>query len=57
MAKLLNKLAPYTAMKVSIIDWLLQSMPESTKKIVIGRILAKHVPNVHVHANPKRKLI
>ncbi len=55
MAKLLNKLAPTTSAKLAIINWLLASMPDSTKRLVIGRVLAKHTPTLHLHLNPKRK--
>lgn len=55
MAKLLNKLFWHTSAKLAVINWLLASMPESTKRIVIDRVLAKHMPKVHIHSNPKRK--
>jgi hypothetical protein len=55
MAKLLNKLFWHTSAKLAVINWLLASMPESTKRIVIDRVLAKQLPKLHIHSNPKRK--
>jgi hypothetical protein len=55
MAKILNKLFWATSAKLAVINWLLDSMPESTKRIVIGRVLARQIPETHLHGNPKKK--
>lgn len=55
MSKILDKLFWTTAAKLAVINWLIVSMPESTKKIVLGRLLAKHLPMFHLHLNPRKE--
>lgn len=55
MTKLINKLFPFVPMKVAIINAILATMPDSTKEIVLDRVIAKQLPKKHLHGNPKRK--
>jgi len=55
MAKLLDKLAPFTSMKLAIIKWLLDSMPVSTRIIVIDRAIAAKLPKMHIKYRPNQR--
>ena len=55
MAKILNKLAPTTSMKLAVINWLLDSMPESTKLIVLQRVIAGKLPKYCIGMRPYQK--
>ena len=60
MKKLINFLAPFTPMKVAIINAILATMPDSTKEIVLDRVIARQLSDYHLglkpyKKNPKRK--
>ena len=52
---LIRKFAPFLGMRFAMIDAALSGVSEPTKKILLGRILAKHYPTAHLHGNPKKK--
>ena len=56
MKKLINFLAPFTPMKVAIINAILATMPDSTKEIVLDRVIAKQLKGKHIHTESERKL-
>ena len=53
---LIRKFAPFLGMRFAMIDATLSGMSEPTKKILLGRILAKHCPTAHLHLNPHKKI-
>ena len=55
MTRLLNFLAPFTSTKIAIINALLSTMPDSTKELVLDRVIAKQLPKKHIHSNPHKK--
>lgn len=55
MAKLLDKLFWHTGLKLKVINWLLDSMPEHTKIIVLDRAIAKQLPDMHIGYKPYKK--
>lgn len=55
MAKLLNKLAPFTSAKLAVINWLIESMPTSTRLIVYQRSIAKHLPMMCIGYKPYQR--
>jgi hypothetical protein len=54
MKFLLRHFAPFPSMKVSIINALLCGLSDTSKTRIIGMVLAKSMPQYHIHKNPKR---
>lgn len=50
--------APFTSMRLAIINACLSGMSDMAKRIMLGRVLAKSMPRYHIklrpyHLNPK----
>jgi hypothetical protein len=54
MNAIINKLFPFTSMKVALIRAILRCCSVQCKAIIIGRVLATDLPEYHIHKNPKR---
>lgn len=52
MPKLINWIAPFLPNKIAIINLLLGTMPESTREDVIGKVIAKQIPDFHLKLRP-----
>ncbi len=55
MPKLINFLAPFTSMKIAIINALLAFCPQSTKVIIIDRVIAKQLSDFHLKMRPYKR--
>jgi pyoverdine/dityrosine biosynthesis protein Dit1 len=52
MNRLINFIAPYLPDKTAIINKLLDTMPDSTKEIVLDKVIAKQLPEFHLGHKP-----
>jgi hypothetical protein len=52
MTRIINFIAPFLPAKIAIINSILSTMPESTKQIELGRIVAKQIPDFHLKLRP-----
>jgi hypothetical protein len=58
MTFLIKYFAPFTSMRLAIINACLSGMSDMAKRIMLGRVLAKSMPRYHIklrpyHLNPK----
>jgi hypothetical protein len=52
MKTIINKLFPFTSAKVAIINAILNCMPDSTKEIVLDRVIERQLPKFHLGHKP-----
>lgn len=52
MPTIINKLFPFTSMKIALINACLSLCPDSTKESIIRKVIAKQLPDFHMKHLP-----
>jgi len=55
MTFLIKYFAPFTSMRIAIINACLSGVPDLAKKIMLSRVLAKSMPRYHIKLRPYHK--